>query len=106
MNTIQYQKLSLAEQFIIHSTKGTGEFEGKPGFSDKLKEIIRSASDLNIGRKVLSDLLKSGKPINILEGQQSSHLNLFFENNLEEVSLKKIIAFLTLLLTLINQQLP
>ncbi|WP_059358887.1 hypothetical protein [Parachlamydia acanthamoebae] len=70
MNTIQSLDCSrLADKFIDYATKGTNEFEGKPGFSEKVKEIIRAAAELKIGRTLLPELLESGKSITILEGK-------------------------------------
>lgn len=62
--------LNLAEKFISFATNGTGDFKGKPGFSEKIKETIHAACELNVGRQLLQEILDLGKSITIIEGEK------------------------------------
>lgn len=94
----------LAKKFIDYATGGTGEFEGKPGFSDKVREAIRTVAELKTGRSLLQELLASGRSITILEGSNqgihemiggnwldptNSSISLNFDRKLQYMSLNK-----------------
>lgn len=59
----------LAQKFIDYATNGSGKFDGKPGFSDRVMESIRAAAELKAGRTLFQQLLDSRRVFTIVEGK-------------------------------------
>lgn len=70
-NTLSLNNKTFADTFINYITHNTNTFEGRPEFSEKIKEILREAGELKIGRTILQELIDSGKTIKILEDKES-----------------------------------